>query len=55
MIERGPYCPLSGRLQACTEEKCRLWDKDAKYKGKTGMCGINKLIRDIGEIREKIK
>jgi len=49
------YCPLSGRLQQCKKTGCVLWDKDMNYKGKIGSCMVVKMIRDIGEIREKIK
>jgi len=51
------FCPLTGRpMDHCLVEKCVLYDPDAEFgKQQKGMCGINKLIRDIGEIRAKLK
>lgn len=49
------YCPISGRLQVCKKAGCVLWDKDMLFKGQTGGCMLVKAVRDLGEIRNKIK
>jgi len=49
------FCPLAGRMDRCKKKDCMFWDPDMNYKKAVGGCMVVKAVRDLGEIRDKIK